>query len=83
VRRFRLASPFRRLLGRPARPRRGPERLAADLRALARVVEDRRPARARLEAELGLPLLRELDRRLELGGRLAAPRPRRRLRDAA
>jgi hypothetical protein len=43
----------------------------------------RRSARARLESELGRPLLRELERALELEGRLMEPRRRRRLRDAA
>jgi hypothetical protein len=72
------------LLGRPApRVRRGPQRLALDVVAVERMTAQRRSARARLESELGRPLLRELERALELEGRLVEPRRRRRLRDAA
>jgi len=71
------------LLGRRARPRRGPERLVLDVVAADRMTAPRPGARARLEAELGRPLVRELERALELEGRLVEPRRRRRLRDAA
>ena len=67
----------------PARVRRGPDRLVLDVVAVDRLATPRRSARARLESELGRPLLRELERALELEGRLVEPRRRRRLRDAA
>jgi hypothetical protein len=66
----------RRLLARPSRPRRGPDRLVLDLVAVDRMLEpDRAPARRRLEAQLGRQLVRELDQALELDGRLLR-RPR-------
>jgi hypothetical protein len=70
---------IRRLVGRPVRPRRGADRLVLDLVAVDRIVRpDRASARSRLEVELGRPLLAELDRVLELDGRvLDAPRRRR------
>jgi len=71
------------LLGRRARPQRGPDRLVLDLVAVDRMTEPRSSARARLESELGRPLVRELERALELEGRLVEPRRRRRLRTAA
>jgi hypothetical protein len=71
------------LLGRKPRPRRGPDRLVLDLVAVDRMTAQRPSARARLEADLGRPLVRELERTLELEGRLVEPRRRRRLRTAA
>ena len=71
------------LFGRRARPRRGPERLVLDVVGVDRMTTPRPSARARLESELGRPLLRELERELELEGRLVEPRRRRRLRVAA
>jgi hypothetical protein len=72
------------LLGRRTpRVQRGPERLVLDVVAVDRMTTPRAGVRARLEAELGRPLLRELERTLELEGRLVEPRRRRRLRDAA
>jgi hypothetical protein len=58
------------------------DRLSGDLIAVDRLTDPhRRSARTRLEDELGRPFLVELERRLELDGRLA-PRRRRRLRAA-
>jgi len=74
------------LFGRPVRRRRrGPDRLVSDLRAFERLSDPaRRPAAERLEAAVGLELLHELERRLELEGRLGtASRARRRPRRAA
>jgi hypothetical protein len=48
-----------------------------DLLAVDQLTERRPSAHARLEAELGLPLLREVERQLEVPG-LARPRRRRR-----
>ena len=74
--RFRV----RRWLRRAQRPRRGPARLASDLVAVERLLAPAgASARLRLEAELGRPLLEELDRMLGQRGRLLAPRQRRRL----
>jgi hypothetical protein len=69
-------------LGRPRRARRRHDRLVADLLAIDRMTTPGRPgARVRLEAQLGRPLVRELEQALGLEGKL---RPRRRgLRRAA
>lgn len=53
-----------------------------DVVAADRLTACRPSARERLESELGRPFVRELERALELEGRLVAPR-RRRLRRAA
>jgi hypothetical protein len=74
-----------RLFRRKARPVRGTPRLVVDLVAVERMTGPRgRTARARLEEAIGSELVRELDRQLDLGGRLARPsRSRGRLYRAA
>lgn len=66
------------------RPR-GLPRLVFDLDAVDRLTGPRvQPARVRLEAQVGVELLRDLDRMLDLGGALARPaRSPRRVRRAA
>ncbi len=71
------------LLRRFSRPARGHDRLVADLVAVDRMTTPARSARARLEAELGRPLLRELEVVLELEGRLVPLRHRSASRRAA
>lgn len=81
---MRLSHLLAALLGRRTpRVQRGPDRLVHDVVAVERMTAPRSSARARLEAELGRPLLRELERALELEGRLVESRQRRRLLDAA
>jgi hypothetical protein len=81
---MRLSRLLAMLLRRPApRVPRGPERLVVDVVAVDRMTAPRRSARARLESELGRPLLRELEQVLELEGRLVEPRRRRPHPDAA
>lgn len=81
---MRLSRLLATVLGRRTlRIQRGPDRLVLDVVAVERMTAPRVSARARLEAELGRPLLRELERTLELEGRLVESRQRRRLRDAA
>ncbi len=79
-----LRPTIRRLLGRRSPPRRGALRLVSDVVALERMTDDRRAAaRVRLEAKLGRPLLRELERQLDVEGLLAPRRRRRTTRRAA
>jgi hypothetical protein len=69
---MRRRSLLARVLRRKVRPVRGTPRLVADLVLAERMTGDRsRPARVRLEEIVGSALLRELDRELDLGGRLA------------
>ena len=74
------------LFGRPVqRRKRGTSRLAADLYAVDRMTDPaRKPASVRLEEAVGSELLRELELRLDLEGRLVPGRWRsKRARHAA